>query len=75
VAHAKPSNVVPFPFPFPNIRSLTLAAVEAALKVLYAFGGDTRVPRTYGGLVQEQRRLGRAQEDSFAAWRTRDPRT
>ncbi|MBI2391791.1 MAG: 3'-5' exonuclease [Deltaproteobacteria bacterium] len=47
---------------------------EAALKVLYAFGGDTRVPRTYGALVQEQRRLGRAQEDSFAAWRARNPR-
>lgn len=47
---------------------------EAALKVLYAFGGDTRVPRAYGALVQEQRRLARAQEDSFAAWRSRNPR-
>lgn len=47
---------------------------EAALKVLYAFGGDTRMPRTYGALVQEQRRLARAQEDSFAAWRTKNPR-
>ncbi|MGZ3416277.1 MAG: 3'-5' exonuclease [Polyangiales bacterium] len=47
---------------------------EAALKVLYAFGVDTRVPRAYGALVQEQRRLGRAQEDSFAMWRNRNPR-
>lgn len=44
---------------------------EAALKVLYAFGGDTRVPRAYGSLIQEQRRLKGAQEDSFAAWRNR----
>jgi DNA polymerase-3 subunit epsilon len=44
---------------------------EAALKVLYAFGGDARVPQTYGGLVQEQKRLSREQEDSFAVWRNR----
>jgi DNA polymerase-3 subunit epsilon len=47
---------------------------EAALKVLYAFGGDTRMPRTYGALVNEQRRLSRAQEESFAMWRSRNPR-
>lgn len=47
---------------------------EAALKVLYAFATDARVPRTYGALIQEQRRLGRVQEDSFAAWRNRQPR-
>lgn len=47
---------------------------EAALKVLYAFGGDMRMPRTYGALVQEQRRLARAQEDSFAMWRSKNPR-
>lgn len=47
---------------------------EAALKVLYAFGSDPRVPRTYAALVAEQRRLGRAQEDSFAQWRSRNPR-
>ncbi len=47
---------------------------EAALRVLYAFGGDTRMPRTYGALVQEQRRLSRDQEDSFAVWRSKNPR-
>ena len=39
------------------------------------FGVDSRVPRAYGSLVQEQRRLGRAQEDSFAVWRNKNPRT
>jgi DNA polymerase-3 subunit epsilon len=47
---------------------------EAALKVLYAFAGDARVPRTYAALIQEQRRLARSQEDSFAAWRSRNPK-
>jgi DNA polymerase-3 subunit epsilon len=36
---------------------------EAALRVLLALGRDVRVPRTYGALVQEQRRLGMAQAD------------
>lgn len=46
---------------------------EAALRVLYAFASDTRLPRAYGAFVQEQRRLARAQEDDFRAWRQRQP--
>ncbi len=42
---------------------------EAALRVLYAFGKDPRVPRAYGGLVQEQRRLNRIQEDARRLWK------
>lgn len=47
---------------------------EAALRVLYAFARDPRVPRGYAALVQEQRRLARAQEEDFRAWRSRNPR-
>ena len=47
---------------------------EAALRVMYALARDPRVPQTYGALIQEQRRLARAQEDDFRAWRTRNPR-
>jgi DNA polymerase-3 subunit epsilon len=36
---------------------------EAALKVMLALARDVRVPRTYSGLVQEQRRLAMAQAD------------
>jgi DNA polymerase III subunit epsilon len=36
---------------------------EAALRVMLALGRDVRVPRTYAGLVQEQRRLAMAQAD------------
>lgn len=36
---------------------------EAALRVLLALGRDVRVPRTYGALVLEQRRLSLAQAD------------
>jgi DNA polymerase-3 subunit epsilon len=42
---------------------------EAALRVLYAFGKDARMPRSYGALVQEQKRLSRAQADARARWR------
>jgi DNA polymerase III subunit epsilon len=42
---------------------------EAALRVLYALGKDPRVPRAYGALVQEQRRLGHAQADARRMWR------
>jgi DNA polymerase-3 subunit epsilon len=42
---------------------------EAALRVLYALAKDTRVPRAYGGLIQEQRRLNRMQEDARKLWR------
>ncbi len=47
---------------------------EAALRILWAFATDTRVPQTYAALVQEQRRLSRAQEDDFRMWRQRNPR-
>ncbi len=42
---------------------------EAGLLVLYALGKDARVPRTYGALVREQRRLTREQLDARRAWR------
>jgi DNA polymerase III subunit epsilon len=42
---------------------------EAALKVLFAILPDARVPRMYGGFLQEQRRLARQQEDERARWR------
>ncbi len=41
---------------------------EAALKVFYTLAADPRVPRTYGALVQEQRRLGYEQADSRRRW-------
>lgn len=43
---------------------------EAALRVLYALGKDPRVPRAYGALVQEQRRLSQAQADQRRMWRS-----
>lgn len=42
---------------------------EAALKVLYALAKDGRVPRAYGALVQEQRRLAFEQADERRRWR------
>jgi DNA polymerase-3 subunit epsilon len=42
---------------------------EAALRVLYAFAKDPRVPRSYAALVQEQRRLGRLQDEARRMWR------
>lgn len=42
---------------------------EAALRVLYALGRDARMPRAYGALVQEQRRLAHAQADARRMWR------
>lgn len=42
---------------------------EAALRVLYSFGKDPRVPRAYGGLIQEQRRLLRFQDEARRLWR------
>ncbi len=42
---------------------------EAALKVLYTFAKDPRVPRAYGGLIQEQRRLARQQDEARKLWR------
>jgi DNA polymerase-3 subunit epsilon len=42
---------------------------EAALKVMMAFLPDARIPRMYGGFLQEQRRLARQQSDERARWR------
>lgn len=42
---------------------------EAALRVMYALGRDPRIPRAYGALVQEQRRLSQAQADQRRMWR------
>ena len=43
---------------------------EAALRVMYALGRDPRVPRAYGAMVQEQRRLSQAQADQRRMWRS-----
>lgn len=42
---------------------------EAALLVLWAVLPDARVPRTYAAFLQEQRRLGRQQDDERVRWR------
>jgi DNA polymerase III subunit epsilon len=42
---------------------------EAALRVLYAIARDTRVPRPYANLIQEQRRLNRLHEEARRLWR------
>ena len=42
---------------------------EAALRILYTFAKDPRVPRLYGGLIQEQRRLLRQQDEARKLWR------
>ena len=47
---------------------------EAALRVLYLFAEDARMPRTYGALLLEQKRLGRAQDESYSFWRARNAR-
>jgi len=41
---------------------------EAALRVLYALAEDSRIPRLYGALVQEQRRIGLLQADERRRW-------
>jgi DNA polymerase III subunit epsilon len=43
---------------------------EAALRVLYALGADSRIPRAYGAMVQEQRRLSQVQADARRMWRS-----
>ncbi len=43
---------------------------EAALRVLYVLGGDSRIPRAYGAMVQEQRRLSQVQADARRNWRS-----
>lgn len=42
---------------------------EAALRVLYAFGKDPRLPKSYGALLQEQRRLSRQFDEARRFWR------
>lgn len=42
---------------------------EAALQILYTFAKDPRVPRAYGGLIHEQRRLVRQQDEARKLWR------
>lgn len=42
---------------------------EAALNVFIKFQDDTRLPRTYGAFLQEQRRLARAFENERIRWR------
>lgn len=42
---------------------------EAALLVLYALAADTRIPKSYGALVQEQRRLALLQQDERRFWK------
>lgn len=43
---------------------------EAALRVLYLLGRDPRIPRAYGAMVQEQRRLAGIQADARRMWRS-----
>ncbi len=42
---------------------------EAALRVLYLFASDPKMPTAYGALVQEQRRLSQLQADLRRQWR------
>lgn len=42
---------------------------EAALLVLYRLGNEERMPKRYGGMIKEQRRLGKIQEQEMARWR------
>ena len=46
---------------------------EAALLVMLAFFPDTRVPRTYGAFLQEQRRLSRIFDEERRLWRSKIP--
>ena len=46
---------------------------EAALRVMWTLGKDVRVPKTYGALLQEQKRLARMQDEERARWRSRNP--
>lgn len=48
-----------------------LQDAEAALRIFLAFLRDARVPRTYGALMQEQRRLLRLFDDERRIWRNR----
>jgi DNA polymerase-3 subunit epsilon len=46
---------------------------EAALRVLLALGRDARVPRLYGALVQEQKRLALLHADERRFWKSSKP--
>jgi DNA polymerase-3 subunit epsilon len=43
---------------------------EAAIRVLYGLAKDPRMPRAYGALVQEQRRIAQVQMDARRNWRS-----
>ena len=43
---------------------------EAALRVLYALGTDSRIPTAYGAMVQEQRRIAQVPADARRMWRS-----
>jgi DNA polymerase-3 subunit epsilon len=43
---------------------------EAALRVLYVLAADSRIPRTHGSFVQEQRRLAQVHADERRRWRS-----
>jgi len=43
---------------------------EAALRVMYLLGKDARVPRAYGAMIQEQRRIAGIQADARRMWRS-----
>ena len=70
--HAPPRGAPPVPVVSAPLQ-LQPSMPGAALRVLYAFAEDTRLPRIYGAFVQEQRRLARTQEDDFRVWRSKLP--
>lgn len=43
---------------------------EAALMVFFALAQDARMPKAYGAMLQEQRRLGLAQQDERRFWKS-----
>jgi len=43
---------------------------EAAVLVLYGLASDPRMPRAYGALVQEQRRIALIHADERRRWRS-----
>lgn len=47
------------------------ADAEAALRILYRFADDGALPAGYGHMIQEQARLGRAQDEARLMWRGR----
>ncbi len=44
---------------------------EAALRVLWAFASDVRLPKTYAALLAEQKRLSRQQDEERSRWQSR----